>query len=160
MKKEIEKEKDRSLFAVVFSILIIFFIINIVIYCFHDSDERRLAYQANTIELFDSLKEYQIDLKDESKFNDQIDSFEFAKKSKAYFNPKMVSNIRNQGKYVTMTSNTQMLCFAINQLVAGKEIDLRTYKKQYLGVINSERKGELGCQEYPEEPWYVIYIRR
>lgn len=131
-----------------------------MLFYFYDSDKRRLEYQENTHQVFKNLKDYQTDLKDESKFGNEINSADFTKKSEGYFNPKMVSSIRDQGEFVTMTSNTQMLCFAINQLVDGKTIDLRTYKKQNLGIINSERKGDLGCQEYPEEPWYVIYVKK
>lgn len=158
-----EKEKEQKgggFFQLVFSVLLIIIVINLLMFCFFDSEKRRLSYQSDTIELFSSLKKYQTDLKDKTKFNKELNSLDFNLKSQTYLNRELVSNIRDQGEYVTMTSGSQMLCFAINQLVAGKEIDLRTYKKQYLGVINSQRKGDLGCQEYQEEPWYVIYVKK
>lgn len=160
---EINKKRKTTkvdILLTIFGFLLIFVLMLLSMYGFNDSEEKRIAYQKETIKLFNDIKQYQVDLKNESKFNVGLNEFDFIQKSKAYFNPDLVSNINVQGDYVIMEANSQMLCFAINELIDGKEIDLRTYKKQYLGIINNQRKGDFGCQEYKEEPWYVIYIKK
>lgn len=156
-----EKESNGFVSTVLSSIaiLVIVSLTTLSFWLGYDTDERRVDYQERATKIFNTFDKYKVDLKNKSLFPDDLIHSEFNKRSKAYFDRELLLDFRQHSGLVTIEAASQMLCFSINELVAGREFDLREYEKQYIGSFTNNNSFNISCHEYESEPYYVIKLK-